>query len=341
LGGWGCERGVKQMTGRERVNAALDFEPVDRVPLEVDEGTFPEFESDVAGAWYRYGPGKTSGVPYKRGARTDMWGNVMEAGEDGVKGEVKHPLLDDWSKLDGLYVPYDALEQADLSRLEEQHETTGKFIVRAWGIEPFQMMQYLRGSENLYLDLALEDEHVMRLRDVVHAFYKTEVQLWAETCVDAIHLEDDWGAQKAMLVSPKMWRALFKPLYKEYCDIAHSHGKRVLMHSDGYILDIVGDLAEIGVESLNPQLGVMGDDRLAEAMRGKIALWGGIDRQWILPFGTEADAARQVRETAARFFVNGASGVIGHSFRDKDAKVENVRAVYREWARYGADGRLR
>jgi hypothetical protein len=35
-----------------------------------------------------------------------------------------------------------------------------------------------------------------------------------------------------------MWRELFKPLYQEYAEIAHAHGKFAFMHSDGNILDI-------------------------------------------------------------------------------------------------------
>lgn len=51
--------------------------------------------------------------------------------------------------------------------------------------------------------------------------------------------------------------------------MAHRHGKLVLMHSDGYILNILDDLVEIGVDAVNSQLQCM---KLAdlERFRGKL-----------------------------------------------------------------------
>jgi len=319
------------MNSRERVRAALTFAPVDRIPLEVDSAFSAEFDSDVTMPAYRYGNGKASGLYGVKGTRTDYWGSVWESAEDGVKGEVKQPLLESWEQLDSMYIPYDVLEQADLSAVDDACVASGKFCMKMWGIEPFQRMQYLRGTEELFIDLALEDGHMLRLLDKVHRFYKAEVELWAGTAVDAIHLEDDWGAQNAMLISPKTWRELFKPLYKEYCDIAKRRGKLVVMHSDGYIMDIIPDLIEIGVNAINPQLNVMDYEKLSGLMRGKMALWGGIDRQWLLPFGTEAQAESEVRRIAAHFCGDGNTGVVGQCFGDKGAKPENIRAVCNAW----------
>ena len=319
------------MNSRDRVRAALAFGAVDRVPLEVEPAFSAEYESDVLVPRYLYGSGKACGAYGVRGVRTDYWGSLWESGEDGVKGEVKQPLLENWGQLDSLYVPYDVLEQADLSAVDGDCAASGKFTMKMWGIEPFQRMQYLRGTEDLFADIALEDGHVVRLMETVHAFYKTEVELWAGTAVDAIHLEDDWGAQNAMLISPRTWRELFKPLYKEYCDIARRSGKMVIMHSDGYIMDIIPDLIEIGVTAINPQLNVMPYEELAGLMRGKMALWGGIDRQWLLPFGTAADAAAEVRRIAGHFCGEGYTGIVGQTYFDKGAKPGNVRAVYEAW----------
>jgi hypothetical protein len=322
------------MTGRERVKAALGFETVDRVPIEVNETIVPGFISDVLRPAFTYGRGKSSGTSGVRGIYTDYWGCHWEAAEDGVKGEVKRPMLEDWPDLEKLKIPWDVLEQADLSTVKEQGETTGRFVMKMFGIEPFQRMQYLRGTEQLFMDIAMEDEHILKLRDMVHDFYKAEVTLWAESAADGIHLEDDWGSQNRMLINPKTWRELFKPLYRDYCEIARTHGKQVVMHSDGYILDIIPDLIEIGVNAINPQIDVMPFDTLSETMKGKIALWGGIDRQRLLPFGTEDEVRASVKSIGDTFFVNGISGIIGQAFYDKGAKTANLRAVYSEWSRY-------
>lgn len=318
------------MTSRERVLAALSFSPVDRIPFEVEYGII-EFESDINTPSYAYGKGRSLGTPGVRGAWADSWGCLWEAAEDGVKGEVKKPLLESWDQLSKIYIPYDILEEADLAKVGEECRASDKFNMKMWGIEPFQRMQYLRGTENLLMDIAMEDDKILKLIDKVHHFYKTEVELWANTPVDAIHLEDDWGTQQAMLISPVVWRQLFKPLYKEYCDIAKSHNKLVVMHSDGYILDIIEDLIDIGVHAINPQLNVMPYEALAGAIKGKMSLWGGIDRQWLLPFGSMEDVAADVHRIAKCFCGEGNTGVVGQCFRDKGAKEENLITVYKTW----------
>ena len=52
---------------------------------------------------------------------------------------------------------------------------------------------------------------------------------------------DDWGSQHGLLISPRTWRKVFKPLYKDYIDLAHSKGKKIFMHSDGFTAEIIPD----------------------------------------------------------------------------------------------------
>ena len=111
-------------------------------------------------------------------------------------------------------------------------------------------MQFIRGSANLYLDLLDQPEELFRLIGRIQDFYMKEMELWADTEVDALFIMDDWGAQNALLIAPSLWREIFKPLYKEYADMAHEKGKYMFMHSDGFILDILPDLVEIGIDAI-------------------------------------------------------------------------------------------
>lgn len=320
------------MTSRELVKRALDFLNIDKIPLEVELGV-KDFESDIVYPFHRYGKGKSFGQSGKKGSWIDYWGCIWECGEDGVKGEVKKPLLVEWSDLDVFRPPMDVLDEADLSTVNDQYKNSNKFMVHMWGLEPFQRMQYLRGTETLFMDLADGEKEVLKLRDLVHEFYLKEVELWVNTAVDAIHIDDDWGTQQAMLISPGLWREFFKPLYKDYCDLAHSKGKYVIMHSDGFIMDIIPDLVEIGVNAINAQLDCMNIEKLAELYHGKMAFWGGFDRQYLLPFGTEDEVRYEVRRIAGTFLKYGRTGIIGQCFRDKGAKDKNVSAVYDEWSK--------
>lgn len=118
-----------------------------------------------------------------------------------------------------------------------------------------------------------------KLRDIVHTYFLRVIEIWAKTEVDGIIFLDDWGAQNSLLISPMMWRKLFKPLYKDYCDLIHSAGKFAFMHSDGHIFDIYEDLIEVGVDAINSQLFCMDIEEIGRRFKGRITFWGEIDRQ--------------------------------------------------------------
>jgi hypothetical protein len=102
------------------------------------------------------------------------------------------------------------------------------------------------------MDMLMYPEAAKALLNIIHEFYLREVEFWATTDVDAIFFQDDWGSQQALLIQPDLWREWFKPLYRDYTDIAHAHGKFAFMHSDGNITSIYEDLVETGVDALNP-----------------------------------------------------------------------------------------
>ncbi len=47
-------------------------------------------------------------------------------------------------------------------------------------------MQFLRGTEKLFIDLAYGTKEVYKLRDMLHEFNLREMQMWADTDVDGV-----------------------------------------------------------------------------------------------------------------------------------------------------------
>lgn len=153
--------------------------------------------------------------------------------------------------------------------------------------------------------------------------------MWAHTDVDGLWFMDDWGSQYSLLISPILWRKIFKPLYKEYIDIAHQHGKYIFMHSDGYIADILPDIIELGVDAINSQIFCMNIEDLGKQFKGKITFWGEIDRQYILPNGTPEEVINAVKKVKEFLYYKG--GVIGQCEFGAGAKPENVYLVFKTW----------
>ena len=148
--------------------------------------------------------------------------------------------------------------------------------------------------------------------------------------MDALFVGDDWGSQNSLLISPQLWRRLFKPLYADYARIAHDAGKKLFMHSDGFILDIYEDLIEIGVDALNSQLFCMDIEAIGQRFAGRITFWGEMDRQYVLPFGTLDEVRAAVRRIVKNLY-RPEGGVIAQFEMTGGANLENAEAVFQAW----------
>jgi uroporphyrinogen decarboxylase len=332
------------MTSRERVRRTLRFENPDRAPRnlwalpgvcnfrkEEYEAMGKRFPGDLGGPSCRYGQtGRARGDCLSPGEYVDEWGVVWTNGEAGIVGEIKHPILADDAALAAYRLPWEMIEKADLSRVDESCAKSDKFIMTGTTCRPFERLQFLRGSEQLYVDLAYGTPAVLKLLGQLHEFYVREFEMWAKTAVDGISFMDDWGSQNALLISPDMWREIFKPLYAEYCRILRKAGKFVFFHSDGNISAIYPDLIEIGVDAVNSQLFCMDIEELARLHRGKITLWGEIDRQHLLPFGTPEEVKEGVRRVR-RAFDDGRGGLIAQCEWGIKDPAANIAAVFEAW----------
>ncbi len=332
------------MTGRERVKAALTFANPDRPPRNL--WTLPYvrlFQKDQLAAMEekypmdigasQLGPGWSDEVAQataKKGRYIDDWGSGWHVCEAGVIGEVKEPALPDWSALDTFQPPWHLIRKRDLSYVNRLCEKSDQFMLSDVTARPFERLQFLRGSENLFLDLGYGTAELHKLLEMVHQFYLEDIQQWCQSNVDAVFLMDDWGSARQLLINPQTWRQLFKPLYKEYCDLIHAAGKFVFFHTDGYTQAIFGDLIEVGMDAINSQLFIMDIEELARKYKGQVTFWGELDRQHVLPFGTPAEVRAAVMRVR-RALDDGSGGLIAQCEWGKDNPTENIDMVFKAW----------
>ena len=115
--------------------------------------------------------------------------------------------------------------------------------------------------------------------------------------VDMIHISDDWGAQKNMMFSPRMWRELIYPNLKSVVDFVHSQGSLCSLHSDGCIREVTDTLADMGIDMIHPWQESAGMDygRYLEKYSDKFAILGGICIQTTLGFGDYRKLEKEIR----------------------------------------------
>ena len=337
---------VAELTPRELVYRTLRFEPTPRVPrhlwvLPWAEQRYPaelqvirhDFPDDLAYPSVTYPPvDGMRGDPHALGTFVDEWGCAFINLQAGVIGEVKNPLVRSYaSDLDKVQPPNQWLDLR-LDRVAGQCASSDRFMLSSVCVRLFERMQFLRGTEDLYVDLVEQPAGLFKLRDRVHQWNLAMIDRWARTDVDGISWMDDWGAQRSLLISPELWRELFKPCYRQYVERIHAAGKFCFLHSDGCIFDLYEDLIEIGIDALNSQLFCMDLEEIGRRFRGRLTFWGEIDRQHVLPSGSAEDARQAVRRVA-RALYTGRGGVIAQCEFGAGARPANVRAVFEEWDR--------
>ena len=288
-----------------------------------------EFPDDIVTApgLYRE-PLPVTGDRYRKGVYVDEWGCRFENIHGGVIGIVREPLIRDWNDLDRFRTP-DCTLAVDREAVNGFCAATPQFVLAGTLVRPFERYCFIRTMEQALVDVFRRPAGFRELLRRLHEHYLREVEAWSATAVDGIVLMDDWGAQDRMLVSPALWREVFKPLYRDYCEVARAAGKFVFMHSDGHITEIVDDLIEVGVQALNSQVKCMGVAELGRRFRGRLAFWGEIDRQELLPLGSVEDVRGAVRDMREHLYFNG--GVIGQCEFGPGARPENVLEVFRAW----------
>ncbi|MDP8207081.1 MAG: uroporphyrinogen decarboxylase family protein [Candidatus Electryonea clarkiae] len=330
------------MNSRELVEETLNFDSPATIPRHVCVLPWAEeyhpvevtklssaFPDDIISAPVIYNnPPKITGEKHKPGEYVDEWGCKFSNLHDGVIGIVHDPIISDWADLKNFTPPEEALS-INRDEVNAFCHSTEKFVIAGNFQRPFERFQFIRTMEQAMFDLLLNPPELEELLKLIHDHYCREVETWAKTDIDAIFLMDDWGGQQSMLVSPEIFRRLFKPMYMDYVEIAKQYNKYVFMHSDGYIMDIIPDFIELGIDALNSQIFCMDIPELGKRFGGKITFWGEIDRQDLLPNGSREDIIAAVNEVNSYLNKNG--GVIAQCEFGPGANPENVYTVYETW----------
>lgn len=195
----------------------------------------------------------------------------------------------------------------------------------------FELSWYLRGLTRVMQDMCLN-------KDFLHA-YLDRLLPWAleagarlvQSGVDIIYFGDDFGSQNNLLISPEMFREFFKPRYAKLCERLRQINPniRIAYHSCGYILPIIDDFVDIGLDILNPvQPRAMDPSEIKKRFGSRLTLWGTVDEQRVLPFGSPAEVAAEVR-LRLRTMAPGGGFILAPAHNvQADTPLANILAIY-------------
>jgi len=360
------------MDSRERTFLALDHQEPDRVPidlwmssgfrrkLETSLGLTAEEFLDRHDVDLRFieGP-RYVGPPLERtadGCERDIWGVVRETvtvatagGEEAYREVRRFPLasatsVEEVNDYDGWPSP----DWFDYSPVEAQcdavHEK-GRVAVfmgdRLNRIAQLKPAMYLRGVEQILVDLAMNPEIAMAVFVNIREFYRAYAERIIEAAggkLDIVLTGDDFGSQNGPLVSPQMWDDFLGDGFAEYCRLAKAGGARVMHHTCGAVAPIIPGMIERGLDvlqSLQPEAAGMHPKSLKEKFGDRLTFHGGISIQKTMPFGSVEDVRKEVAEKIEALAPGGGYILATSHNVQADTPVQNVLALLEAHGEFG------
>jgi len=221
--------------------------------------------------------------------------------------------------------PGDPGRYAALPEFVAAHRDRFRYV--SVGFSLFERAWTLRGMPELMMDMLENPRFVDELLDALVAFDLAIVEEVLRYDVDGVLFGDDWGHQGGLLFGIRLWRRFIKPRIAELYRAVRRAGKAVMIHCCGRVQELFPELIELGLDVFNPfQPEVMDPYEMKERFGGRLAFFGGMSIQKVLPFGTPAE----VREVALRLAdrVGRGGGLILAPSHDMpgDVPAENVAA---------------
>jgi uroporphyrinogen decarboxylase len=338
---------MEKLTHKERMRRALCYEPVDCIPTQVNytaavgEKMAAHFNVAVAelpalldNHMIRVDLTYPSRMSDDGKVKYDWWGVGYDTEEEGYF-TVVHPLADAGKDFDAYAWPDPAAPglMDDAARAIEQYGDE-YFITPNFGFALFERAWSLCGFNNFFLDMAMDPVWAGELFDRIADIQVALIERFIDLGVDGGYFGDDYGSQGSTLFSPKMFRDLIKPRLARMFEPFRKRGMPILMHSDGHINEIIPDLVEIGLTTLNPvQPEVLDHAWLHQEFDGNLAFYGGISTQTVLPHGTPDEVRYATQLAVEKLAPNGTGLLLAPSHRMMlDIPVENIAAMLEAFA---------
>jgi len=261
----------------------------------------------------------------------DAWGRIYKNGWYSWDGVFKNKkIVKNWSKLK----PPNSHDIKILKNFLTRTEGID-FVLSLPGLfeKTWQSMGFVTFSKALKEDRAL-------LRTVIQFFYEYLRELiisLQEAGASLFLIADDMGYKQRTFIPKTSIRELFFTQYQTITNLVHSHGHQLILHSDGYIHNLIDMFIEIGfdgIQSIEPN---SSNDllELFKTFRDQICFIGNLDNTSMLTYASPSEVQNYVIrliETARKY--NSRLVISPTQQINSIAKSENVNMMIETVRRY-------
>lgn len=273
-------------------------------------------------------------VPLKEGTVIDIWGVGHEKGSESAMHMTKmlYPLENAQSVQDIENYPFPDFSAIDILKLRNivnNIKNEDKLSVGNMGMTIWECSWYIRGMENLMMDMMSDDEMATSLLDKVTEIAIKRAENFANAGVDVLFLGDDIGMQKTIMMSEEFYIKWLKPRLKKVIGAAKKVNPEIIIfyHSCGYVTPFIPHLIEVGVEVLNPvQPECMNFEEIHSLYGQSLSFFGTIGTQTTFPFGSISDVKTEVSRNLRIAGEKGGLIVAPTHMVEPEVPWENVKA---------------
>jgi uroporphyrinogen decarboxylase len=321
-----------ETAGHDRVVRAIRMQGPDRIPVvfwnrDQEQGDLMLYHLSLGTP----GDGSVNAWDWS----VNEWGYVLEKLGDGTMGHPVTPVYRELPRGQEIRVP--ALREDErMSAVPAFARACGdRYRLASLDLSGFTVYTLLRGFADAMQDFLLDPDGFADLMDRIIDFECELMCMAARHGFHGIHLADDWGTQSGLMISPALWRRLFKPRYARQFALAHEQGLHVWYHCCGEFLPIMEDFHEIGVDVLNvaqPNVNDMAE--VGRRLRGRQCFMVPISYQTVSIQGTPAEIHAEARRLYDCLAVP-QGGFIGYveEYHVMGMSEENYRACGEAFAR--------
>jgi len=259
------------------------------------------------------------------GTVLDGFGVVWQQTDVNRGAPVSAPLTG--PSLAGYRFP-DPGDPARLEALAQSIEGNEDLYVAVFVGDLFERASFLRGMENILLDMMLHPGFAHDLLQSIMDYVLASMEEVARLPVDCVFLSDDYGDQRGLLVSPDTWREFIAPELRRFCRRARQLGVAPALHSCGNVRELLPELIDIGFDIIHPlQPEALDVVEVKQTLGGRFTIYGGLDTQRVLPDGTPGDVRALIAERI-RELSPGGGFILGPAMKiQHDVPWENVLAL--------------
>ena len=201
---------------------------------------------------------------------------------------------------------------------------------------------YLRGTESIFLDLAVDPriaEAIFRKIREFYLGYLERILVAANGKIDIILTGDDFGSQNGLLISADMWRSFIKPGFADYIDLVKRHETLTMHHTCGSVLEIIPDMIESGLDvlqSIQPEAHGMSLENLKSRFGRDLCFQGGVSIQKTMPYGSLSDIRSDVKALADAGRDGGYIFCTSHNIQ-ADTPIESILTLMDAYQEFGSN----